>query len=106
MMKFRRKLTADSAKLVFIMVGLPGRGKSYISRKLCQFLNWKGYHCSIFNVGRYRRSTDIGREGRADFFDSSNAEATAAREQAAMDALADLFLFFGKGGGEMAIFDG
>ncbi len=58
----------------------------------------------IFNVGRYRRSTSLGKDGRADFFDTSNVEATAAREQAAMDALSDLFLYL-EGGGDMAIFD-
>ncbi len=27
-------------KIVFCMVGLPARGKSYISRKMEQYLNW------------------------------------------------------------------
>jgi hypothetical protein len=27
---------------VIVMVGLPARGKTYISRKLCRYLNWIG----------------------------------------------------------------
>ena len=37
------------------MVGLPARGKSFVSRKLEAYLNWSGSQAKIFNVGRYRR---------------------------------------------------
>ena len=37
------------------MVGLPARGKSYISKKLCKYLIWLGYEARVFNIGNYRR---------------------------------------------------
>jgi 6-phosphofructo-2-kinase len=43
------------AKLVVIMVGLPARGKSYITRKLQRYLSWQQHESRIFNVGNRRR---------------------------------------------------
>lgn len=43
------------AKLVIVMVGLPARGKSYITKKLARYLNWLQHDCKIFNVGERRR---------------------------------------------------
>ncbi|KAJ2895578.1 fructose-2,6-bisphosphatase [Zalerion maritima] len=43
------------AKLVIIMVGLPARGKSYITNKLQRYLAWQQHHSKIFNVGNRRR---------------------------------------------------
>uniref|UniRef100_A0A8C2J189 6-phosphofructo-2-kinase/fructose-2,6-biphosphatase 3 n=1 Tax=Cyprinus carpio TaxID=7962 RepID=A0A8C2J189_CYPCA len=40
---------------VIVMVGLPARGKTYISRKLTRYLNWIGIPTKVFNVGEYRR---------------------------------------------------
>lgn len=43
------------AKLVIVMVGLPARGKSYITKKLARYLNWLQHDTQIFNVGERRR---------------------------------------------------
>ncbi|KAJ5216804.1 Bifunctional 6-phosphofructo-2-kinase/fructose-2 6-bisphosphate 2-phosphatase, partial [Penicillium chermesinum] len=40
------------AKLVIVMVGLPARGKSYITKKLARYLNWLQHDTEIFNVGQ------------------------------------------------------
>jgi 6-phosphofructo-2-kinase len=53
------------AKLVVIMVGLPARGKSYITKKLHRYLSWQQHETRIFNVGNRRRvaagaSTGLG----------------------------------------------
>lgn len=37
------------------MVGLPARGKSYITKKLSRYLNWLQHDTKIFNVGERRR---------------------------------------------------
>lgn len=42
-------------KLVFCLVGLPARGKSYVARKICRYLQWVGVNTAVFNVGSYRK---------------------------------------------------
>lgn len=44
-----------AAKLVIIMVGLPARGKSYITKKIQRYLSWQQHSTRIFNVGNRRR---------------------------------------------------
>ncbi|KAI0137318.1 6-phosphofructo-2-kinase-domain-containing protein [Xylariales sp. AK1849] len=44
-----------AAKLVIIMVGLPARGKSYITKKVKRYLSWQQHNTRIFNVGNRRR---------------------------------------------------
>lgn len=53
------------------MVGLPARGKTYISRKLNRYLTWLGYKSRVFNIGNYRREI-CGTECDKNFFDSKN----------------------------------
>lgn len=43
------------AKLVIVMVGLPARGKSYVTKKVCRYLNWLQHETRIFNAGNRRR---------------------------------------------------
>ena len=43
------------SKLVIVMVGLPARGKSYITKKMTRYLNWLQHDTRIFNVGERRR---------------------------------------------------
>jgi 6-phosphofructo-2-kinase len=37
------------------MVGLPARGKSYITKKIQRYLSWQQHNSRIFNVGNRRR---------------------------------------------------
>ncbi|CAJ2511558.1 Uu.00g071830.m01.CDS01 [Anthostomella pinea] len=48
-----------AAKLVIIMVGLPARGKSYITKKLRRYLAWQQHNTKIFNVGNRRRIANV-----------------------------------------------
>lgn len=50
------------SKLVIVMVGLPARGKSYVTKKLCRYLKWQQHGARIFNVGNTRRKAnqDVG----------------------------------------------
>jgi broad specificity phosphatase PhoE len=87
------------------MVGLPARGKSFVSRRVECFLAWRGLKTRSFNVGRYRRDAVAPEQsGRSNFFDTKNADAFAARENAASAALTDVLSFL-DGGGVVAILD-
>ena len=55
------------------MVGLPARGKSYVTKKIARYLNWLQHDTRIFNVGERRR---VAAGGFA-----SNAPPTIARTQ-------------------------
>lgn len=48
------------SKLVIVMVGLPARGKSYITKKMTRYLNWLQHDTKIFNVGERRRVAASG----------------------------------------------
>lgn len=59
-------LFADHVRVpnVIVMVGLPARGKTYISKKLCRYLNWAGIKTrgkltSIWRVSIYRYYTPV-----------------------------------------------
>merc|ERR1740139_1155566 len=91
-MATRASLTADSAKLILAMVGLPARGKSFISHKLYAFLNWSGTRTQIFNAGQKRRLAE------------PEESAKAAREEIAMQTLDELLQWFEEGG-EVGIYD-
>jgi len=92
---------------VIVLVGLPGRGKSFIARKLQSFISWRGNECKVFNVGKYRRQVqkeeDAAREMQgvdalrqsvgacdANFFDSKNPKAQEARQKSASLAMKDM----------------
>ena len=92
----RRRLTNNSNRLVIVLVGLPARGKSFVSRKLLNFLEWVGVECKIFNVGKYRRQAAAdaklqeGGQCDANFFDAKNEQAAKLREEVAAIALKDM----------------
>jgi hypothetical protein len=62
----RKKQKAQ--KLVVVLVGLPARGKSYISHRLVNYMNWCGVRTRLFNVGAFRREKISEKNARADFF--------------------------------------
>ncbi|XP_019766645.2 6-phosphofructo-2-kinase/fructose-2,6-bisphosphatase isoform X2 [Dendroctonus ponderosae] len=88
---------------VIAMVGLPARGKTYISKKLSRYLNWIGINTRVFNLGEYRRHATSAYQSH-DFFRPDNAEAMAIRAQCAIEALKDVCQWL-ENGGEVAVFD-
>jgi len=69
---------------VLAMVGLPARGKSFLSKMIVRYLKWQGFEVQIFNVGAQRRAA--GKAGAdAGFFDVNNIDAKQMREQLAME---------------------
>ncbi len=92
-----------TSPLVLVMVGLPARGKTYLARKLGDYLSWLGYATRVFNVGNYRRD-QVGRHMPARFFDPDNESGVEARRRVAMQALDDLLAWIDEGG-RIAIYD-
>lgn len=56
-----------ASKLVIIMVGLPARGKSYITKKIQRYLSWQQHNSQIFNVGNRRRVAASAQPGSSNF---------------------------------------
>ncbi|XP_065155937.1 6-phosphofructo-2-kinase/fructose-2,6-bisphosphatase isoform X2 [Atheta coriaria] len=88
---------------VIAMVGLPARGKTYISKKLSRYLNWIGINTRVFNLGEYRRHATSAYKSH-EFFRQDNTEAMAIRAQCAVEALQDVCQWL-ENGGEVAVFD-
>lgn len=81
-------------RIVIAMVGLPARGKSYISKALIRYLQFLGCPAQLFNAGNKRR--DQGKAGAdANFFDAGNVRAKAQREEIAMETLGELIEWLG-----------
>ncbi|KAJ7221022.1 6-phosphofructo-2-kinase-domain-containing protein [Mycena haematopus] len=99
-------------KIVLAMVGLPARGKSYLSNKLMIYLKWLEYDVKVFNVGQLRRTranqkaqqSGIKEDHSAVFFSSSNAEGTLSRDRLAEDSL-EMLITWLKAGGNVGIHD-
>ncbi|KAI5480950.1 6-phosphofructo-2-kinase / fructose-2,6-bisphosphatase [Pseudohyphozyma bogoriensis] len=103
----------SEAKIVVAMVGLPARGKSYLSNKLQRYLLWLEYEVKVFNVGQYRRkkykemaeASGVKSDQSAAYFDQSNPKATKEREAMASDCLESLISWL-KAGGNVGIHGG
>ncbi|RMZ98015.1 6-phosphofructo-2-kinase fructose-2-6-bisphosphatase-like isoform X1, partial [Brachionus plicatilis] len=104
----RTFITACRDKLVrtptvICMVGLPARGKTYISRKLARYLTWIGVKTKVFNVGEYRREA-FHEYASKEFFNPENKEFVEIRNNCAKRALEDMCSWLNNDG-EVAIFD-
>jgi signal recognition particle GTPase len=76
-----KKYSKINKMLQFFKVGLPARGKTYISRKLTRYLNWIGVKTKVFNVGEYRRAAIQNKfNPNKEFFDPSNKECVEIRK--------------------------
>jgi len=94
-----------SDKLVIIMVGLPGTGKTHIAKRICRFVDF--FHdipSQIFNTSEYRRKL-FGAKIPASFFDPNNKEALEKRGKACEAALADLIDYMKQDGVRVGVYD-
>lgn len=101
----KRMHRVDRQKLIIILVGLPGRGKTFLCNKLMCYLNWLGHTTRHFNVGQYRRKAKGDDLQDAAFFDHNNAAGMKAREQALYTALDDMEDWLATDEAQVAIFD-
>lgn len=74
---------------MIVMVGLPARGKTYMSNRLARYLNWVGIESRVFNLGAYRRKASVVRPQRHDFFRYDNPDGMRIRETYSDQALKD-----------------
>ncbi|XP_041080861.1 6-phosphofructo-2-kinase/fructose-2,6-bisphosphatase 4 isoform X2 [Polyodon spathula] len=88
---------------LIVTVGLPARGKTYISKKLTRYLNWIGVSTKEFNVGQYRREC-VKIYKSFEFFRPDNEEGLKIRKQCAASALNDVRTYLSEGG-QVAVFD-
>ncbi|XP_004087949.1 6-phosphofructo-2-kinase/fructose-2,6-bisphosphatase 4 isoform X3 [Nomascus leucogenys] len=100
----QRGVCMTNCPTLIVMVGLPARGKTYISKKLTRYLNWIGVPTREFNVGQYRR--DVVKTYKSfEFFLPNNEEGLKIRKQCALAALRDVQRFLSEEGGHVAVFD-
>uniref|UniRef100_A0AAV2M6E6 6-phosphofructo-2-kinase domain-containing protein n=1 Tax=Knipowitschia caucasica TaxID=637954 RepID=A0AAV2M6E6_KNICA len=99
----QRKVCMTNCPTLIVTVGLPARGKTYISKKLTRYLNWIGVPTKEFNVGQYRR--DFVKSYKSfEFFHPDNEEGVRIRMQCASAALNDVRQYL-TSGGQVAVFD-
>ncbi|XP_043932395.1 6-phosphofructo-2-kinase/fructose-2,6-bisphosphatase 2 isoform X2 [Protopterus annectens] len=89
---------------LIVMVGLPARGKTYMSKKLTRYLNWIGVPTKVFNLGVYRREA-VQSYKSFEFFRHDNEEAMKIRKHCALVALEDVKSYLLEEGGQIAVFD-
>ncbi|CAB1442383.1 unnamed protein product [Pleuronectes platessa] len=99
-----RAVCMTNCPTLIVTVGLPARGKTYISKKLTRYLNWIGVPTREFNVGQYRR--DFVKIYKSfEFFRPDNEEGLKIRRQCASAALNDVRQYLTEEGGQVAVFD-
>ncbi|XP_070789791.1 6-phosphofructo-2-kinase/fructose-2,6-bisphosphatase 4 isoform X4 [Pituophis catenifer annectens] len=100
----QRGVCMTNCPTLIVMVGLPARGKTYISKKLTRYLNWIGVPTKEFNVGQYRR--DLVKTYKSfEFFLPDNKEAQKIRKKCALAALNDVQRYLCEENGHVAVFD-
>ncbi|ODV87601.1 hypothetical protein CANARDRAFT_6125 [[Candida] arabinofermentans NRRL YB-2248] len=95
----------DNLRVCVVMVGLPARGKSFISQKIVRYLSWLSIATRSFSVSSYRRE-EYKLQPTADFFDPANIDGLHIREQATDDALKNIIKWMNEENGCVAILDG
>ncbi|KAF6754542.1 bifunctional 6-phosphofructo-2-kinase/fructose-2,6-bisphosphate 2-phosphatase [Ephemerocybe angulata] len=97
----------SESKIVVAMVGLPARGKSYLSNKLMIYLK----ALKVFNVGQLRRTRakakaqrGIKEEHNSNWFSHANEQGNYSREELAHDSL-EMLIQWLKEGGNVGIHD-
>lgn len=94
-----------SDKLIIILVGLPGSGKTFVSKRICRYISFfQNIPSKIFNVGDYRREM-FGAQLPASFYDANNAEGLKSRNKICDTAITDMIEFMKDDGVRLAVYD-
>jgi len=95
--------SSKGGKLVVVLVGLPGSGKTYIARKVSRYLRWISYRTRVFSLAKYRLEK-VGTK-QASFFDPDNQINYQMRVKLMMLAVSEAMQYLNRDG-EIAIIDG
>ena len=87
------KTELNTGNVALILVGLPARGKTFVSRNLSKYLRWIGIKTRTFSVAHYRRKL-VGLQMRHEFFDPFNPTIMAERIRIANIALDEMCEWF------------
>jgi 6-phosphofructo-2-kinase/fructose-2,6-biphosphatase 2 len=104
-LKYSSMTNRQEEKFIFALVGLPARGKSYLSRKLANYMNWIGYSSKVYSIGLYRRSL-IGVNCNWKFFEDKDEVIIQKRQKCLYKTLDDLISFLTCKDGKIGILDG
>ncbi|RLN61877.1 hypothetical protein BBJ29_004234 [Phytophthora kernoviae] len=94
----------SGAKLIIFLVGLPGRGKTFIGHILARHLTWMGYQSQVFNTGEYRRKL-VGSNVNHVFWDPLNEESFQIRTDLTRQCLDDSISALESNSCDCVIFD-
>ncbi|KAI9913695.1 hypothetical protein PsorP6_006150 [Peronosclerospora sorghi] len=94
----------SGGKLMIFLVGLPGRGKTYIGHILARHLTWMGHHSRTFNTGEYRRRL-VGSDVNHAFWDPLNEESFQIRSDLSKKCLEDSIAALESNDCDCVIFD-
>ncbi|CAH7665754.1 cytoplasm protein [Phakopsora pachyrhizi] len=94
--------------VLIVVVGLPARGKTHISRSVDRYMRWLGVKSQVFSLGDHRRKV-MGdpHELPNDYFatDGSQSESTRNLRENVKKSLLRLVGDFFQHGGQVAIYD-
>lgn len=94
----------EDYKIILVLVGLPGSGKSYTANHVKNYFNWLGYPTEIFNCGSYRRKI-FGADHNLNLFNHENNEGNNLRNICFYYSIFDLNVYLRKKNTQIAIFD-
>ncbi|OQR84984.1 6-phosphofructo-2-kinase/fructose-2,6-biphosphatase [Achlya hypogyna] len=77
-----------NGKLMIVLVGLPGRGKTFIGHILARHLTWMGHTTQVFNTSEYRREY-VGAGIKHDFWNPENTTDYQKRAEISKKCLSD-----------------
>ncbi|KAI3404940.2 hypothetical protein KGF56_002269 [Candida oxycetoniae] len=95
-----------AGKIIIVLAGLPGRGKTHLSVSLTRYLRWLGVKTHSFHLGDYRRASAEDNLTHDLFVPTPKSQkAHALREKVVNECLNDILSFFKNDKGQVAIYD-
>ncbi|CAG9773856.1 unnamed protein product [Ceutorhynchus assimilis] len=91
--------------LLVAMVGLPGRGKSLLAKRLCRYLNYTGDNSKVYDISEYRRK-HMKQYATHEMFRADNLPAWRIRQQSFREALEEACDWLATRGHQVAVLDG